>query len=371
MAFRPLQRLADTAFGVFLALVAVNAICATAMAQTSPTDPRITAPSPFASAPPSVPEANLAVNDEYVVYPFKLINGGGSAINFIRISGSVTHTFSPPTEFAAAFAVVTPAPFNCSVTSTTANSINFSCTAPAPSNSLAAGQTLNLPIAFRLPKTRIAGKQISFAATALFREGNSTGTGGNNDSALTARSTTPVAEVDNDKVAAVIPLQTGARFFTGKKGVPQGGSDRVGTVVDAPVTATGTYANGTIVEASVATCPVPSVTSCKDTIDLSIVDANGNKQRFELSPYLVIYLRRDASVIKGSFNNTVIYYNGGAGFETVPPCANGADPLAGMERCVYERRVFRKNDPEVKADPSLLGDGQATILAKENGQFAW
>ena len=154
--------------------------------------------------------------------------------------------------------------------------------ASAPSDSLASGQTLTLPIAFRLPKTRIVNERIDFTAIAQFREGNSRGPGGNNDSALTATSTTLVAALDNDKVAAVIPLQTGARFFTGKKGVPQGGSDRVGTLVDAPVTGTSTYAIGTIVEASVVTCPVPGVTSCKDTIDLSIVDANGNKQRFEL-----------------------------------------------------------------------------------------
>ena len=362
MLFRPLQRLADTAFGVFLALVAVNAICSTAMAQTSPTDPRISAPSPFDSAPPSVP-ANQAANDEYVVYPFKLINGGGSAINFIRITGSVTHTFSAPTGFAAAFDVISPAPFTCTA-SPTATSISFSCTGSPPGDSLASGQTLNLPIAFRLPKTRIVNERIDFIATAQFREGNSRGPGGNNDSALTAKSTTPVGEVDNNKAAAVIPLQTtGARFFTGTKGIPQGGSDRVGTLVEAPVTGTGTYAVGTIVEASVP-CPVPGVTSCTDTIDLSIVDANGTKQRFEVSPYLVIYLRLDASVIPGNFNNKVIYHNAGTGFEAVPPCANGADPLAGMERCVLDRRVFKKNDPEVKADPSLLGDGQATNSCK-------
>ena len=112
---------------------------------------------------------------------------------------------------------------------------------------------------------------------------------------------------------------------------------------------------------------------------LSILDENGNKQRFEpnsvtdpLSQYLLVTLRRDASAFKGSVNNIVIYYNGGTGYETVPPCINGNDPLLGLgDRCVYDRRVFKRGDPEVVEDPALLGDAQVRVLAKQNGEWFW
>lgn len=362
--------------------VAANFItCPEAFAQNPPTDPGISAP-PITSSPPSV-SADTNAPPQYVVYPFKLVNGGGSSINLIRITGVVSHTFATPAGFGTAFAVVSPstfAPFTCSVTASTASSIEFSCVA-APGYSLPAGQTLTVPIAFSLPGTRTAGEDIDFSATVRFREGNSTSTGGNNDSELTAVSTTAVDTASNDQVAALIPLQTGARFFTGKKGVPQGAGDTVGTQVDAPSDLSGTYAAGNIIETSVATCPVPGVTTCKDTIDISIVNSvTGQRQRFEptsvtdpLSQYLVIYLRRDASVFKGSINNLVVYYlaDGATSYVTVAPCVNGSDPLLGMDHCVYDRRVFKKNDPEVKADPSLLGDGQIRMLGKENGKYAW
>jgi len=373
MLFRTLHNPLGVGFRALFVLVAGLAFSSSTVAQT-PQDPGVTTPaSPFASSPPYVPAStDLSAPDVFVVYPVTINNGGGSAINSIRISGTAA---SDSLAIAASFDTVSTAPFTCTPNTTLpSNSISFTCVAPA--YSLATGQKLTLPVTFKMPKVRSEGNFVSFNFTALFREGLGGGSS-NSDSILTGFTNTLVNAVSNESVAAVIPLQTGARFFTGRKGVPQGVADSVATIVDAP-TAAGTYATATIAETALATCPV-SNSKCKDQISLSILDENGNKQRFEpnsvtdpLSQYLLVTLRRDASAFKGSVNNIVIYYNGGTGYETVPPCINGNDPLLGLgDRCVYDRRVFKRGDPEVVEDPALLGDAQVRVLAKQNGEWFW
>ena len=109
-------------------------------------------------------------------------------------------------------------------------------------------------------------------------------------------------------------------------------------------------------------------------------EIGGQKLRFDpvvvtdpLKQYLVIKLRRDATLFQGSINNVNVYYFSEitSSYIQIPPCSNGVDPLLGVDRCVLDRRVFKKNDAEVKANPDLAGDAQVTLLARENGRIAW
>lgn len=372
MSSRKLNQLSFCA----LAVATLAGFVASPHVAAQTTDPWVTAPQ-VVSIPASIAAAEAAP-EIYVAYPVTINNGGGSAISDIRISGKAIATSGTSVQFliTAAFNPIETSPFVCSQTSTApaqpAASIDFECTVPAASSpySLASGQKLILPVVFKVPATRYEGDSISFNFTALFREG---GGGGSASSAgiLTGATATSVTAFNPDAVAVLVN-QNSETFYTGTKGVPQAG-DKIATKVQAPVNA-GVFAKATITEASVAACPVPGASSCTDTVNLSILDKNGAKQVFINPNYLVILLRRDSTAFKGNGNNVIVYYSvDGAptSFVSVDPCVNGPDPLLGLERCIYDRRVLKKNDAEVLQDPQLFGDLQITILAKENGLFAW
>jgi hypothetical protein len=365
-----------------LALLAAGSMFGlSTLAQSPPTDPGISVPSPFDSSPPSLTEGIDA--NAYVVYPFKLVNNGGSALNSIRITGSVTVEFFKPDGFAAAFDTISSSPLTCRVTSSSPTVIGFYC--EAPTYSLPAGQTLTVPIAFKAPTERTSTNKLAFTATVAFREGGALPNGGNSDSVLAGSSLTLVAAAQPNSVAAVVPLQTGATFFTGTRGIPQGASDNVGTVVTAPRAMTSVdYANAAIFEEALAACPV-SNGKCTDKTTVSIKDKNGDTQRFGpyvsnlLQDYLVITLRRDASAFKGSVNNIIVYYRATPTDTPVQvyPCANVEDPLSGPgapARCIYDRRVYKKSDRDEngnRIDPNLIGDAELRVIATENGEFLW
>jgi len=359
-----------TTYAIAFAILAGAVASEQARAQT-PQDPGVTSPSPFSSLPASVPTSENTPGDIYVAYPVTINNGGGSTIYSIRISGTASSTM----KFEAAYGSVTTFPFACSTTSLNpaSTSISFTCIVD-PLYSIPAGQSLTLPVAFKIPgtTTRTASDAMNFAFTALFREGLGSGSL-ESDGRLDGSSTTLVAADTTQSVAALLPPTGTTTIYTGKKGVPQGTSDRVATEVRAP--GVGSYANGSITEAPLDFCPITNG-NCKDLVTISIKNKDGATQTFPPSAPLVIILRRDALAFKGNINNLGVYYEADPGESTayngfIPPCANGSDPLMGLPRCVFERKVIRKSDPEYQADPSSLGDAQITIWATENGKIYW
>ena len=356
-----------TTYALAFAILAGAVASEQARAQT-PQDPGVTSPSPFSSLPASVPTSENTPGDIYVAYPVTINNGSGSTIYSIRISGTASSTM----KFEAAYGSVTTSPFACSTTSSTSTSIAFTCIVD-PLYSIPSGQSLTLRVAFKIPgtTTRTASDAMNFAFTALFREGLGSGSL-ESDARLDGSSTTLVAADTTQSVAALLP-PTGTTIYTGKKGIPQGTSDRVATEVRAP--GVGSYANGSITEAPLDLCPITNG-NCKDLVTISIKNQDGATQTFPPFAPLVIILRRDALAFKGNINNLGVYYEADPGESTayngfIPPCANGSDPLMGLPRCVFERKVIRKSDPEYQADPSSLGDAQITIWATENGKIYW
>jgi hypothetical protein len=92
-----------------------------------------------------------------------------------------------------------------------------------------------------------------------------------------------------------------------------------------------------------------------------------------LKQYIVVTLRRDDTLFTGSIAKVQIWYrkNDTDPWGEVHQCAQMSDPLSVVDRCIYDRRVLKASDPEVKADPSLKGVAQIKMLEKENGRFAW
>jgi hypothetical protein len=123
--------------------------------------------------------------------------------------------------------------------------------------------------------------------------------------------------------------------------------------------------------------------SCLDYVDVTVTDKEGgSKLRFTPAAvtnaptqYLFISLLRDSSVFKGSVNNARIFYlveGDNPTWVEVFDCDKSAvDPLASVDRCIWDRRVYKNSDPEVKANPALAGDAAIGVIAKENGKFSW
>jgi len=130
----------------------------------------------------------------------------------------------------------------------------------------------------------------------------------------------------------------------------------------------------------------PNNSTCLSLFDVTVTDKDPatypDFTTFKFSPstvtdptvvYLLITLRRDATLFKGSINNaSVYYYYTTTGWRSIPPCAQVPNPISVSEpRCVYSRKVLKNSDPEVKANPAALGDAQIQILGDSNGRIAW
>jgi hypothetical protein len=127
----------------------------------------------------------------------------------------------------------------------------------------------------------------------------------------------------------------------------------------------------------------PQNIACLDYVDVTVTDKEGgSKLRFTPvavtnapAQYLFISLLRDSSVFKGSVNNARIFYlveGDNPTWDEVFDCdKSAADPLASVDRCIWDRRVYKNSDPEVNANPALAGDAAIEVIAKENGKFSW
>lgn len=365
MPNRTLSRISSC---VLAASLITGITAASQVAAQTPQDPGVTSPTPFDSLPASVPTSADTPGDVYVAYPVKITNGSGSAIYAIRISGNASSVM----QFEAAYTSAGTSPFTCETTpsTSTSTSISFTCSVD-PLYSIPAGQELVLPVAFKIPATtiRTEGSVVNFQFTALFREGLGNGST-SSDGTLSGTSTTTVAGDTTKSVAAFVPT-AGTTFFTGKKGIPQGGdNDKFATQVVVPTLTSASYANGKITELDLTECPIQNM-GCKTEVTIDVKDTKGNPLEFDPSAPLKIFLRRDSSDFKGSVNNIHVFYlaDGQTTFVEIYPCANVAVPLsADVPRCIYSRKVIRKNDPEYLIDPNALGDAQIEIWALRNGR---
>lgn len=177
----------------------------------------------------------------------------------------------------------------------------------------------------------------------------------------------------------------GGSVFTGTGGVPTA-TDPNASLLSVPALPSGYNFGFSKLDETETTPGCPQNIPCLATFGVTVTDKDGGaKLRFApaeqtppvpvtdpLTQYIVVTLRRDDTLFTGSIAKVNIYYTSdGINWEPVIQCPQMPDPLFGLDRCIYDRRVLKASDPEVKADPSLKGVAQIKVLEKENGQFAW
>ena len=173
--------------------------------------------------------------------------------------------------------------------------------------------------------------------------------------------------------------QGGGLVFTGTGGVPTD-TDKNASLLSVPALPSGYSFGFSKLDENESPGSCPTLAPCLAFFGVTVTDIeNGIKIRFApaevtdpLKQYIVVTLRRDDTLFTGSIAKATFYYSADGGtWVAVPQCAQVPDPLNSIDRCIYDRRVLKANDPEVKADPSLKGVAQVIILEKENGFFAW
>jgi hypothetical protein len=244
---------------------------------------------------------------------------------------------------------------------------------------------------------------VSFSGTAFYAEGtNDSPTSPINSS--TPSNTTAVALGTNNPLRVRTGVrQLGGGLFTGD-GAPTADNPAAtfASLLQVPtLPGTNTFGFAELCEsrpaspnpecatppASPAATVCPTNVACLDFVDVAVRDKEfGTKLLFSpttvtnpLAQYLVITLRRDSSIFKGSINSATVWYF----LEGTPTSPNGlwaqvpvcnktvANPLATIDRCIWDRGIYKNNDPEARADPALVGDAWIQIIAKENGRLSW
>ena len=311
----------------------------------------------------------------YVPYLVEITNKGTNTLNNVRFEGASSvadlQESAPFSSSQGAVCVERSAP------------TQISCTV----GQLRAGRTASFVVFFKSPIQDFSNiepegfvDKVSFSGTTWFAEGTTdSSTSPENSSSTSNIASIPLGTTSAVRIKTAVQKGGGA-FFTGTSGAPDP-VDTFATRLSIPALPTGNYAIAEITEKKPTDgdpdYKCPDSVSCLDIVNVSVrnKDEGGTPLTFSASPgtdplsqYLVITLRRDKSQFTGNIGRVVVYYDG----VSIMPCANNADPIpVGQARCVYDRRVLKKNDPEVRANPDLEGDAQITILAKENGFYAW
>lgn len=311
-----------------------------------------------------------------------------NTINNVRFTGTATATDAQEKpEFSSADGAT------CFTTNTSKNAIE--CTI----GQLRAGQTYpSFIVFFKAPiKDTVSptadgdnssppvcnGDCVQFAGITYYAEGTGGPTSPPQNSTVIWNATAKVAlGTANPMLVKTGVQKNGGSIYTGD-GAPTS-ADTFATSLSVPVLPTGNSFGFAELAESVPgpTNPCPSGVTCLNLVDVTVKnqEIGGQKLRFDpvvvtdpLTQYLVIKLRLAATVFQGSINSVNVYYllESTNTYIPIPPCSNGADPLLGVDRCVLDRRVLKKNDAEVKANPDLAGVPQVTLLARENGRIAW
>ena len=345
-------------------VVLASMVGSSALAQT--VDPKIS--STAESIPLDVTVRSAGTPVTYVAYLFTLTNGGGSAIQAIRINGktSVSPGLTPAVIQGQS---VNPAlPAQCAVTATQINCDFGAQVVPS-------GSSLSFPVIVAIPQFvsgPVPGQSIHFDYTALVREGKGGGSP-KSDGSLTGGAVTNVVQLSTDSVTSLV-IKNGGKFFTGNNGItsPQ---DTFTTTVSVPTLSLGNFTTADVKENKPGAgnpCPVQN-SSCKNLVDILIPG-----QLFQpanvtdpLTQFLLITLRLDASEVQGGLNSAKVFY-----FDTTVNAyvqIFNCDPWPGpgVPRCIYDRKDYKKGDPAVTLVPDLLGDREIRVLAEGNGRIAY
>lgn len=245
-------------------------------------------------------------------------------------------------------------------------------------------------------------EQVSFSGTTFFAEGTSDSPTSPPNSSSPSNVASVALGTDNPSRVKTGVRKPGGALFTGD-GVPTAASPAAifASLMTVPaLPGTNNYGFAELCESqpnitnpecapspNLAANACPLNVSCLDFVDVTVRDKEGgNKLRFTpttvtdpLKQYLSITLRRDSSVFKGSINNARVYYffegtalDPNPGWVEVAACDKTAvNPLALVDRCIWDRGVYKNNDPEVKANPALAGDAWIQVIASENGRLSW
>ena len=245
-------------------------------------------------------------------------------------------------------------------------------------------------------------ERVSFSGTTFFSEGTSDSPTSPANSSSPSNVESVALGTDNPTRVRTGVRKPGGALFTGD-GAPTAGSPAAifASLMTVPaLPGTNNYGFAELCESqpnitSLECAPPPSETakacplnvSCLDFVDVTVRDKEGGtKLRFTpttvtdpLAQYLLITLRRDSSVFKGSINNARVYYffegttaDPNPRWVEIAACnKTAANPLATVDRCIWDRGVYKNNDPEVKANPALAGDAWIQVIASENGRLSW
>jgi hypothetical protein len=246
--------------------------------------------------------------------------------------------------------------------------------------------TTTFAIFFKSPLNPGEGAELygsfKLGGTAYFAEGTTDDPDAPNSSAVMTPAFVTLGTNSTTVVKSGVK-KGGGSVFTGTGGVPTE-FDKNASLLSVPALPSGyDYGFSKLDEdESPASCPTSA--GCLAQFGVTVTDKeNGAKLRFEpvitngtdpLTQYIVVKLRRDDTLFTGSIAKASIYYlvDGGTTWVKVEPCQQATDPIpSGWDRCIYDSRVFKASDPEVKADPSLKGVAQITIVTKDNGKYSW
>jgi hypothetical protein len=365
----------------------VSAISSTSYAQNTPRQVSVTATAVSTAISYSEPAQNKKPALESVVtYLVTITNDSGNTINKVRY----VPTFSAANSTSAPLAAVfiedpgSPCTFDATATQGVVCQVG-QVQAQSP--------TATFAIFFKSPLnpneplgTDLQPKLGSFTlgGTVYFAEGTT-----DDPSAPNSNAVMPPAIVTLGTTSATLVKsgvkKGGGSVFTGTGGVPTE-FDKNASLLSVPALPSGYNFGFSKLDEAETTPACPQNIPCLATFGVTVTDKDGGaKLRFApaeqtppvpvtdpLTQYIVVTLRRDDTLFTGSIAKVNIYYTSdGIIWEPVIQCAQMPDPLFGVDRCIYDRRVLKASDPEVKADPSLKGVAQIKVLEKENGRLSW
>lgn len=329
----------------------------------------------------------------YVGYLVSITNNGANTLNSVYFTGA--SSIADGRE--AIFTLSDGSPCDKGATN-----IQVVCTL----GQLRSGQVREFVVFFQAPlapdATPNSSEKVSFSGTAFFAEGTTDSPTSPQNSSSPSNVELVALGTDNPTRVKSGVRKPGGALFTGD-GAPTSASPAAAfaslmTVPALPGTNNYGYAELCESQPNISSlecapsqndianaCPLN--VSCLDFVDVTVRDKEGgSKLRFTpttvtnpLAQYLVITLRRDSSVFKGSINNARIYYffegttlDPNPRWVEVLSCnKTAANPLATVDRCIWDRGVYKNNDPEVQANPALAGDAWIQVIASENGKFSW
>lgn len=343
----------------------VSALSSTSYAQNTQRSVSVTGVPVADSISYSEPAQNTKPALESVVtYLVTITSVNGNTFNQVRYEPTFSATSSDSTPLAAVFIEDPGSPCKLDATAVQGVACNVGqLQAQTPSTTFA--------IFFKSPQRPASGLNGTFnlGGHVYFAE------------SAPANMTTAVVTLGTNSPTTVKSgvRKGGGLVFTGRGGAPTD-TDKNASLLSVPALPSEYSFGFSKLDENESPTSCPTLAPCLALFGVTVTDIeNGTKVRFApavvtdpLKQYIVVTLRRDDTLFTGSIAKASFYYSAdGMTWVPVPQCAQVPDPLNLIDRCIYDRRVLKVSDPEVKADPSLKGVAQVIIIEKENGFFAW